>query len=424
MRLARVMQYGVLMAKGTSKSKVLKNAQKVAAATTMDSVARNAGKYDANNQAKKADSQATASGPQHSKKPEKKMSTARKALVVFAAAMVVVLGCCCVAFAAVEESRSHFVPENTMLDGQIDVSGMTEDELRALLTRRVESGIATTVTLTAGDTSHSIEMGDIGTIDIDATVEQAFAPYRANPVVRAFVSVGKLMGIGPDGYDICTVCVVDHDALATRVAAIAEKANMPAKNAGYAYDKGTNALVIAPAMQGVKMDEAATITRIEQALAAVDNGDPERLSIQAEAIITEPESNDPGQGIFVDTRKCRVHLYENGVEVASYPCTPGMSGYATPKGDFTLSYKDPAPIWYNPHSDWSEGMEETIAPGPSNPLGVRALAVSCGGGIFLHGTTNTGGLGSPGSHGCVRLSNSNIVELYDRVSVGIPIIIR
>ena len=69
-------------------------------------------------------------------------------------------------------------------------------------------------------------------------------------------------------------------------------------------------------------------------------------------------------------------------------------------------------------------MEETIAPGPSNPLGVRALAVSCGGGIFLHGTTNTGGLGSPGSHGCVRLSNSNIVELYDRVSVGIPIIIR
>lgn len=50
--------------------------------------------------------------------------------------------------------------------------------------------------------------------------------------------------------------------------------------------------------------------------------------------------------------------------------------------------------------------------------------MSCGGGIFLHGTTNTGGLGSPGSHGCVRLSNSNIVELYDRVSVGIPIIIR
>ena len=124
------------MAKGSSKSTVLKNAQKVAAATTMDSVARNAGKYDAKNRAKQADSQAadkSASGPKHSKKAEKKMSPARKALVVFAVAMLVVLGCCCVAFAASEESRSQYVPEATMLDGQVDISGMTADELRALL---------------------------------------------------------------------------------------------------------------------------------------------------------------------------------------------------------------------------------------------------------------------------------------------------
>lgn len=52
---------------------------------------------------------------------------------------------------------------------------MTADELRALLVKRVEGGIATTITLEAGDSSHAIEMGEIGTIDIDATVEQAFA---------------------------------------------------------------------------------------------------------------------------------------------------------------------------------------------------------------------------------------------------------
>lgn len=415
------------MAKGSSKSTVLKNAQKVAAATTMDSVARNAGKYDAKNRAKKTDAHAAgkpASDPKRSEKPEKKMSPTRKALIVFIAAIVVVFGCCCVAFAASEETRSQFVPATTMLDGQIDISGMTEDELRDLISKRVEGGVATTITVEAGDSSHGIEMGEIGTIDIDATVEQAFAPYRANPVVRVVATVGELVGMASPTYDICTVCAVDHDALANRVATVAKEANTPAKNAGYAYDKASNALVVAPATRGVEMDEAATVARIEEMLADVDNGDPERLTIQAEATITEPESNDPGQGIFVDTRKCRVHLYEDGVEVVSYPCTPGMSGYATPKGDFTLSYKDPAPVWYNPHSDWSEGMEETIEPGPSNPLGVRALAVSCGGGIFLHGTTNTGGLGSPGSHGCVRLSNSSIVELYDRVSVGIPIIIR
>lgn len=175
-------------------------------------------------------------------------------------------------------------------------------------------------------------MGEIGTIDIDATVEQAFAPYRANPVVRVVVTVGELIGMPPAGHDVCTVCVVDHDALVDRVAAVAQKANAPAKNACYAYDKTSNALVVAAATRGVEMDEPATVARIEEALAGADNGDPERLSIQAEAIITEPELNDPGQGIFVDTRKCRVHLYENGVEVASYPCTPGHVGLCDAQG--------------------------------------------------------------------------------------------
>ncbi len=112
---------------------------------------------------------------------------------------------------------------------------------RPLLVKRVEGGIATTITLEAGDSSHAIEMGEIGTIDIDATVEQAFAPYRANPVVRAVVTVGELIGMPPAGHDVCTVCVVDHDALVDRVAAVAQKANAPAKNAGYAYDKTSNA---------------------------------------------------------------------------------------------------------------------------------------------------------------------------------------
>lgn len=413
------------MAKGSSKSTVLKNAQRVAAATSMDSVAINAGKYDAKNRTKQGEVKpAKPASPAHSKKSEKKMSAAKKALIVCVAAMVVVFGCCCFAFASVEETRSQFVPETTMLDGQIDISGMTRDQLHELVTRRVNSNIGTTITLSAGDASHSIEMSEIGAIDIDATVEQAFAPYRDNPVVRVFTTIGELVGAEPETHDVNLACVVDHDALVNRVAAIAQQTNTPAKSAGYAYDEATNALVIAEATQGVMMDEATTVTRIENVLDTPGNGDPNRLAIQAEATLSEPEPQPIGQAIFVDTRGCRVSLYEEGEVVATYPCTPGMSGYATPKGDFFLSYKDSAPTWYNPHSSWSEGMEETIGPGPSNPLGLRALAVSCGGGIFLHGTTNTGGLGSPGSHGCVRLSNNNIVELYDRVSTGIPIIIR
>lgn len=361
----------------------------------------------------------------HTKKSGgKRLSGAKKAFIVCACALVVVLACCCVAFAAVEESRARYVPETTMLDGQVDVSGMTEDELRALIARRVDSNVATTIILSTGEHAHAIEMSEIGTIDIDATVQQAFAPYRANPVMRFFSTIGELVTGEPASHDVCTVCVIDDEALANRIAALAAQANVEPKNAGYAYDKSTNALVVTPAEQGVVIDEAETIALIERALASASNGDPDRLKIEAQASVTDAESDEPGQAIFVDTRTCRTHLYEGGLEVASYPCSPGTSGYATPTGDFYLSYKDAAPTWYNPHSEWSEGMEDVIGPGPSNPLGLRALAVSCGGGIFLHGTTSTGALGSRASHGCVRHSNSDIIELYDRVSEGIPIIIR
>lgn len=129
-------------------------------------------------------------------------------------------------------------------------------------------------------------MSEIGAIDIDATVEQAFAPYRDNPVVRVFVMIGELVGAEPETHDVNLACVVDHDALVNRVAAIAQQTNTPAKSAGYAYDEATNTLVIAEPMQGVMMDEATTVTRIENVLGASGNGDPNRLAIQAEATLS------------------------------------------------------------------------------------------------------------------------------------------
>ena len=38
--------------------------------------------------------------------------------------------------------------------------------------------------------------------------------------------------------------------------------------------------------------------------------------------------------------------------------------------------------------------------------------------IYIHGTQEEGLLGSPASHGCVRMSNTDIVDLYQQVSVG------
>lgn len=44
--------------------------------------------------------------------------------------------------------------------------------------------------------------------------------------------------------------------------------------------------------------------------------------------------------------------------------------------------------------------------------------------VYIHGTPDGTALGVPGSHGCIRMRNSELVELFDRVPVGTPVVIR
>lgn len=43
--------------------------------------------------------------------------------------------------------------------------------------------------------------------------------------------------------------------------------------------------------------------------------------------------------------------------------------------------------------------------------------------IYIHGTPDTEPMGEPRSHGCVRMRNQDLIELYDRVPVGTPVLI-
>ena len=75
-----------------------------------------------------------------------------------------------------------------------------------------------------------------------------------------------------------------------------------------------------------------------------------------------------------------------------------------------------------PDSDWAGSLAgQTIPPGPDNPLKARWMGIYNGAGI--HGTDDTGSLGSAASHGCVRMSVPDVIDLYDRVDVGTPIYI-
>lgn len=354
---------------------------------------------------------------------KKKRHRGIKALVVVAILAVVLVGGSVAAFAVDDGSRTQLVPERTVLDGEADVSGMTAEQLEQTIEARAKNGITTKVQLVLDGKHFDLDPAVTGNVDAEATVAEAYKPYEKSMLQRYGDRIGALVSGGDaDTYQISTVLAPSAKKLKSAVKEIAKKVDTDAVSATYQYSNGR--LVTTKAKTGVKVDVNATVKALRKALSNSGEKAKGRLVVKGVTHKVKPSTSEAGQAIYVDTSACELYLYENGEVVVSYPCTPGKAGYETPTGDWTLSYKDPAPVWENPHSDWSQNMPETIEPGENNPLGLRALAVSCGGGIFIHGTTNTGELGSPGSHGCVRLANANIVSLYDRVSAGIPIFIR
>ena len=59
---------------------------------------------------------------------------------------------------------------------------------------------------------------------------------------------------------------------------------------------------------------------------------------------------------------------------------------------------------------------------PSNPLRARWMGIVNG--VGIHGTSEAGSIGSRASHGCIRMRVADVIDLYPRVPVGTPVLIR
>jgi hypothetical protein len=122
----------------------------------------------------------------------------------------------------------------------------------------------------------------------------------------------------------------------------------------------------------------------------------------------------PDVEVVVNIPSGRLHLVEGGSVVASYPVSVGSALYPTPVGSYLLATVIWNP-WWNPppDSDWARDRKPT-PPGPGNPMGRVKLHMDEL--IYIHGTTSEGRLGAPASHGCIRMSNTDVVDLARRLT--------
>lgn len=135
----------------------------------------------------------------------------------------------------------------------------------------------------------------------------------------------------------------------------------------------------------------------------------------------------PRKGIVINLAEMRLYFYHtDGLHVSTYPVGVGQEGWNTPLGKTQIVRKREHPTWVVPDSilenqeRHGKPIDKVMPPGPNNPLGDYAMNLAFQN-IVIHGSPYPKGVGVRSSHGCIRMLNEDVAELFRLVSVGTPV---
>lgn len=146
------------------------------------------------------------------------------------------------------------------------------------------------------------------------------------------------------------------------------------------------------------------------------------------------------RAIVVDVAAQALRVMDGPVMTAEFPVSTSRFGlgceegsYRTPTGRFVIRDKigDGAPAWTVFRS--RQSMGETAAPGGNEDLVLTRIltldgldpqnANTMARYVYIHGTNQEDLIGSPASHGCIRLRNADMIALHDMVAPGTQVTI-
>ena len=134
-------------------------------------------------------------------------------------------------------------------------------------------------------------------------------------------------------------------------------------------------------------------------------------------------SEAPGT-IIVVTAERHLYLIQGNGRALRYGIGVGRDGFQW-QGLVKITRKQEWPDWTPPEEmiQRQPYLPRWMAGGPGNPLGARALYL--GTTVYrIHGTNQPQTIGSAVSSGCFRLTNKEVIDLYERVQVGAKVIVR
>ncbi len=146
-------------------------------------------------------------------------------------------------------------------------------------------------------------------------------------------------------------------------------------------------------------------------------------------IVLDPTGEAPGT-IVVHSAERHLYLVQEGGDAIRYGVGIGREGFAW-KGRAMINHGKEWPVWTPPKemiarkpevAKWAGGQPG----GLDNPLGARAMYIYKDGadtGYRVHGSPEWHTIGQAMSSGCVRMINQDVIDLYNRVRKGTPIVV-
>jgi lipoprotein-anchoring transpeptidase ErfK/SrfK len=117
----------------------------------------------------------------------------------------------------------------------------------------------------------------------------------------------------------------------------------------------------------------------------------------------------PERRVVISIPHRKLALIEDGKVVKVYPVAVGAPATPSPSGEFRVRERITNPTFYAPGN--------VIGPGKSNPLGTRWIGLSQRG-YGIHGTNEPRSIGKRASHGCIRMNQADVEELFELVRAG------
>ena len=139
------------------------------------------------------------------------------------------------------------------------------------------------------------------------------------------------------------------------------------------------------------------------------------LMAAAEAFAQDKAAAQSARKIVVSIPDRKLAVMESGKVIRIFPTAVGAPKSPSPSGSFKIVQRLWEPTWY------SKG--KIVPPGKACPIGTRWLGLSVKG-YGIHGTNNPSSIGHNASHGCIRLRNADVEELFGLVAVGDAVELR